>query len=168
MIEASFIVLEDATRDLAAAQEIYEGMPLSLDATGKLIAATSATKVYGLAKVPANEYQNYATGEFGAYGTGKLTVMCGGIARIMATTHNKVEIGTDPAAVVFKKQIYAEAANFVAGDPLYVDADGYISNVAVSTTSFLGRVVTAPVDNGWMEIELIKAPTVAELGAVAV
>ena len=167
MIEASFIVLEDAIRSKAAAAEVYEGQPVSLDVDGNLVAATSAMKVYGVSKLDSNQYRDFAYGEFGAFGTGKLTVVCQGIVRVKASVYNKVEIGTDPAAVVVNQLIYKTGLTYVPGEPLYVDADGLISNAAaVNKISFLGRVVAAPATDGdWLELELMKGFAVGEIAA---
>jgi hypothetical protein len=167
MIEASFIVLEDATRDKLSGQNVYEGQPVALNAAGKLVAAASTSKVYGISKLDSNTYRDFAFGEFGAFGTGKLTVVSKGIVRVKASVYNKIEMDssatvTSPVTV----QVYDTSKTYVPGEALYVDAAGLITNAAVDKTSILGRVVAAPASAGdWLELEILPLAAASELAA---
>jgi len=173
MIESPFIVLEDATRDLAAnipgaGGNIYEGSPVALNGSGQLIPAVETSKVYGVSKLDANAYRNFAYGEYGAFGTGKLTVQTKGIVRVKSSVFNVVEISQAPTAAPFTKALYDTTKNYVPGEALYVDATGLISNVAgASKVSLMGRVINK-CDAGtgdWLEFELMSGMGVDELAA---
>lgn len=170
MIESPFIVLEDATRDLATGVEIYEGQPVSLNSSGKVIPATAGTIVYGVSKLDANQYRNFAFGEYGAFGTGKLTVQCKGIVRVKASIFNKIEVDTSTTvASPVTVNLYDTTKHYVPGQALYVDGTGLISNTPTDKTSLLGRVVAAPADNSgdWLEFELVAGVLGDEITAQA-
>ena len=109
MIEASFIVLEDGIRNkyvpgaAADANPIYEGTPCVLAADGSLYAAMGVTgeAIYGISKIDSNDHKDLAVGEYGAYGTGKVTVVCKGIVRVKASTFGKIEFSSSLIHFIF-------------------------------------------------------------------
>ena len=162
MIDASFIVLEDGTRDKKVGEEIYEGQPVALDANGQLIAAVQGSKVYGLSKLDSNQYRDFAFGEYGAYGTGKVTIVKSGIARVKASVFGQIEIDSSATtSTPVTVEAFNSALTYTPGEALYVDANGLISNVpadAASKISLFGKVVKA-VEDGWLELEITSDAT---------
>lgn len=167
MIESPFIILEDGTRTLKAGEKVYEGSPVSLDANGQIVKADGTMKVFGVSKLDANDYRNFAFGEFGAFGTQKLTVVCKGIVRVAASVYNKIEIDTSSTAVSpVTVPLFDASLAYAPGDSLYVNA-GLISNVAPvdgGNKSYLGKVV-APCAAGaqWLELEVAPLAAAAKL-----
>ena len=82
MIDVLYVIGEDAIRSRNASANITEGQPVALNSSGELVAATDSTGVYGISKLDSNEFRNFAFGEFGAFGTGQLSVITKGIVRI--------------------------------------------------------------------------------------
>ena len=158
MIDVLYIHSEDSLREVKQGVEIYEGQPVSLDSDGKLIPAVHNTKVYGIAKLDANQYKNVAWGEYAAYGTGRLSVILSGIVRVKASEFGKIEVTpAGPISQVFVKKIYDDTKTYNVGDVLYVDSDGLITNAPVTggKVSIFGKVLKAPDANGWLEIEVV-------------
>lgn len=167
-INADFIVLEDGTKaKLTASEQIYEGSPLTLDATtGSLKLAAKADKVYGLSKLDSNNYRDFAFGESGAFGSGQLTVVIQGQVSVSPSVFNEIEVTTHtgPTPSSTTVNLYDTSKTYVPGQPLYVDASGYISNAAADKTSLFGRVVMPLVGStgGALVIDLLPmASTVA-------
>jgi hypothetical protein len=167
MIESPFIIQEDGTRTVKDGElSIVEGSPVSLDANGQLVKATEAMKVYGLSKLDCNQFRNFAFGEYGAFGTQKLTVITKGICRVASSVYNKIEV--DTGSVVGGSTtlpVFDGTKAYVPGDSLYVNA-GLISNVAPASgkISYLGKVV-APCAIGaqWLEFEVAPLDQAANL-----
>ena len=166
MIESPFIIQEDGTRTVKAGElSIYEGSPVSLDVNGQLVKATEAMKVFGLSKLDCNSFRNFAYGEYGAFGTQKLTVITKGTCRVASSVYNKIEV--DTATVVGGSTtvpLFDGSKAYVPGESLYVNA-GLISNVApASNISYLGKVV-APCAIGaqWLEFEVAPLDVAAHL-----
>jgi len=157
MIDVLYIHAEDSLREVKQGVEIYEGQPVSLDANGQLVPATSNSKIYGIAKLDANQYKNVAWGEYAAYGTGRLSVILGGIIRVKASEFGKIEVTpSGPLSTTFVKKIYDDTKTYHVGDVLYVDNNGFITNAPVTggKVSIFGKVLKTPDANGWLEIEV--------------
>lgn len=159
--------MEDGTRTVKAGEHsIVEGSPVSLNADGQLVKATEAMKVFGLSKLDCNQFRNFANGEYGAFGTQKLTVITKGTVRVASSVYNKIEV--DTATVVGGSTtlpVFDGTKAYVPGESLYVNA-GLISNVAPAggNISYLGKVV-APCAVGaqWLEFELAPLDVSASL-----
>jgi hypothetical protein len=171
MIESPFIIMEDGTRtvkatDKAGANAIYEGSPVSLDANGQLVKASQTMKVYGLSKLDCNTFRDFAFGEYGAFGTQKLTVICQGQCRVASSVFNKIEV--DTATVTGGSTtvaLFDGTKAYVPGEALYVNA-GLISNVKADGTSYIGKVL-APclVGDQWLEIAVAPLALDTEIAA---
>ncbi len=164
MIDVSYVVLEDSMRVKNPAAQIFEGQPVKLNAAGEVVPATANAPVYGISKIDANQYRNYAYGELGAYGSGKMTIVLSGIVRVKASSFNVVEVdqsGSVSSAVTVK--IYDDSLTYVPGDVLYIDANGLITKTASDKVSIFGKVVSAPSSDGWMEI--LVEPMIATAAA---
>ena len=162
-INADFIIHEDGTKaKLTPGDQIYEGSPLTLDATtGSLKLAAKADKVYGLSKVNSNQYQDLAFGEFGAFGSGMLTVVCAGQVEVSNSIFNEIEITTAtqlPPSSPVVVALFDNTKQYVPNQALYVDAAGLISNTPASggKASLLGKVLQplAIGSNGPLVIEI--------------
>lgn len=161
-LQATFIVLEDGTRAILAGQQIYQGNPLTLDsATGLLKVASATGPVYGLAKADANNYDNFAFGELGAFGSGQLTVLVRGIAVVNQSIYNQIDVesNTAPTSSPVTVNVYDSTQNYLAMQPLYVNASGLITNQndgGAWDASLFGRVLTplAAGAAGGLEIEV--------------
>lgn len=155
--ETSFIVLEDGTRKKKASVSIYEGQPLKINTSGELEPAAATDKVYGLAKADSNQYRDFAFGEYGAYGSGQLTVVTRGILLIGPSIYNQIEVDssttTTSAPVIVK--LFDDTKVYLPHQPLYVDGAGLISNAPTDKTSLLGKVLKTPLQTGgYLEIEV--------------
>lgn len=171
MIDVSYVVLEDSLRVKNPAANITEGQPVKLNAAGEVVAATADAPVYGIAKVDSNGYNDFTgtassavRGQYGAYGSGKLTIVLSGIVRVKASTYNTIEVdqtGSTASAVTVK--VYDDALSYVPGDVLYVDANGLITKTASNKASIFGKVISAPTSDGWLEI--LVEPMIATAAA---
>ena len=156
MIDALYITSEDSIRSksLAATNNITEGQPVALDSAGELIGATAGTGIYGICKLDSNQFRDFAFGEFGAFGTGKLSVVTKGIVRIKDSVYNEIEVNSQMNASSTPTTI-SLLANVVwaVNDKVYMTAAGLISNVALDDS--FGRVLATPtMADGWLEIEV--------------
>lgn len=167
MIDSPFIIMEDGTRTVAAGQlSIVEGSPVALDANGNLVKATETMKVFGVSKLDCNQFRNFAFGEYGAFGTQKLTTICKGTVRVASSVYNQIEVNTSTVAGGSTTlPVFDGTLAYVPGQSLYVNA-GLISNVApaAGNISYLGKVV-APCAIGaqWLEFELQPLDQAASL-----
>jgi hypothetical protein len=161
---ASFIVLEDGTRKKAAASaDIFEGQALKINASGELEPAGKNDKVYGLSKLDSNAFRDFAFGEFGAFGSGQLTVVTRGILLIGQSVFNEVEVDTSTttASAPTTVKLFDDAKTYAPGEPLYVSAAGLITNDgAGGKESLLGKVLKTPLQTGgFLEIEVDPGTT---------
>ena len=143
-IEAAFIILEDGGKLKKSGEQVYEGSPLTIDGTtGQLKLAAAGDKVYGLSKIDSNSHRDFAFGEFGAFGSGQLTVVTRGHCEVSHSIFNLVEVDTQmtTGSTPLIVKLFDDTKTYAAMDPLYVDAAGLISNVpAVSgKASLLGK-----------------------------
>ena len=160
MIDALYIVAEDAIRSKAgvtgdATNYVTEGQPVSLNASGELVGATAGLPVFGVSKLDSNQYRDFAFGEFGAFGTGKLTVVQKGTCRIKDSTYSGIEVNTQmqPGDTVSTVQVLA-GVTFAVNDLVYAGADGLITNAGVTGQAAFGRVVAPMTSDGWLEVEV--------------
>ena len=155
---ASFIVLEDGTRTKKAGVNVYEGTPLKLNSSGELEPAGATDKVYGICKLDSNAYRDFAFGEFGAFGSGQLTVITRGIVTVGQSVYNQVEIDTSTttSSAPVTVKLYDDAKTYAVNEPLYVDAAGLISNDGSGgKNSLFGKVLKTPTQTGgYLEIEV--------------
>jgi hypothetical protein len=155
---ASFIVLEDGTRKKKVGAVVYEGTPLKLNASGELEPAGAADKVYGVSKLDSNSYRDFAFGEFGAFGSGQLTVVTRGILTIGHSVYNQIEVDTSTttSSSPVTVKLYDDTKTYAVGEPLYVDAAGLISNDGSGgKNSLFGKVLQTPTQTGgYLEIEV--------------
>lgn len=160
---ASYIGLEDALRTKAAAAVITEGQAVKLDSSGNLAAATATAKVYGIAKCDSNAFRDFAFGEFGAFGSGKLTVITRGVLLLAQSVYNQVEAdsSTTSSSSPTTIKVWDDAMTYAVGEPLYVSAGGLITNSAAGgKQSLLGKVLSTPAQNGgFLELELDPGAT---------
>lgn len=155
----SFIIMEDGLRAKnALSDQIYEGQPVSLNSSGKLVAATATSKVYGLSKIHSNQYQDLAWAGDGSFGSGQLAVINAGILTLSQNVFNQVEINSSmtTASVPVTVKVFDDAQVYAVGDALYVDVNGLISNVSAGgKESLLGKVLRTPAQlGGQLELEL--------------
>ena len=146
-IEAIFIVHEEGGKVKKSGEQVYEGSPLTIDATsGQLKLAVKGDKVYGLSKIDSNSNRDFSFGEFGAFGSGQLTVVTRGQCEVSHSVYNRIEIDTQtqppPASPVVKK-LFDDTKNYAPLQPLYVDDNGLITNTAASSgkASLFGKVL---------------------------
>ena len=175
MIDALYITAEDAIRTKKAAESITEGQPVSLDDNGQLIAGWTGGRVDGVSKLDSNEYADFAFGEFGAFGTGKLSVVTKGIVRVKDSVYNKIEVNSSTTEATDTHIHILAGVTFAVNDLVYVDAAGLITNAAVSANSIFGKVTATPTSTagtdmtmsaGWLEI-LVDPMIVASIQAGA-
>lgn len=156
MIDALYITAEDALRSKKVSAKLTAGQPVALDTNGELIGATAGSAaVFGINKSDSNDYANYAYGEFGAFGTGKLTVVQKGTVRIKDSVYNEIEVDTQSSvsSVPVTIALLKSGITWAVGNMAYVDADGLITNVE-SGLAF-GKVLATPaMTGGWLEIEV--------------
>jgi hypothetical protein len=166
MIDALYITAEDAIRTKKAGAMITEGQPVALDVNGELIGATAGTGIYGVSKLDSNAFRNFAFGEFGAFGTGKLTVVTKGIVRIKDSVYNEIEVDTSMGPLSTPTTIAILASvSWAVNAKCYMTAAGLVTNVAVGDS--FGRVLATPaMTGGWLEIEVDTAA--ATVGAQGV
>lgn len=157
-IEAtSFIVLEDGTRKKKVGSDVFEGQPVKLNADGELEASTAAAKVYGISKLDSNSFRDFAFGEFGAFGSGNLTVVTRGVMTVGQSIFNEIEVDTSTtvAASPTTVKVFDDTKTYAVGEPLYVDAAGLISNDgAAGKESLLGKVLKTPPQLGGTLLEM--------------
>lgn len=154
MIDALYITAEDAIRTKAAGAMVTEGQPVALNASGELIGATAGTSVYGVSKLDSNAYRNFAFGEFGAFGTGKLTVVTKGIVRIKDSVYSGIEVDTSTTEATDATIVLLATVTFHVNEKVYADATGLITNVDNDGAAF-GRVIATPeMTGGWLEVEV--------------
>jgi hypothetical protein len=146
-IEAIFITHEDGGKVKKSGEQVYEGSPITIDATtGQLKLAAAGDKVYGLSKIDSNSNRDFSFGEYGAFGSGQLTVVTRGQCEVSHSIFSKIEIDTQtqppPASPVVKK-LFDDTKTYQPMQPLYVDATGLISNVpaAGGKVSLFGKVL---------------------------
>jgi hypothetical protein len=166
---ASFITLEDGTRKKKSGTLITEGQAVKIDANGELAPATAAAKVYGIAKTDSNAFRDFAVGEFGAFGTGQLTVVVKGILLLSQSVYNQVEVdqNTTTSAAPTTIKVFDDAQVYTPGEALYVDAGGLITNqTGGGKASLLGKCLRTPLQTGGMleiEVDAPAASAAAEL-----
>jgi hypothetical protein len=158
-IEASeFIVLEDGLRTKSYGVNITSGQPVSLNSLGQLVPATATSEVYGICKLDSNQFNDFAFGEFGAFGSGQLTVVLQGILLLAQSIYNEIEVTTQTTTSLAPTtiKVYDDTQSYNVNDALYVDSMGLISNVnTAGKQSLLGRVVSTPAQNGgFLEVEV--------------
>ena len=166
MIQVSYVALEDGTKAVDGSSSIYAGQPVSINASGKIVPATSGSKIFGLAKVDRNSYEDSVVGKYSIYGSGLMPVLCMGIASIKASTYNTIEVTNAVTSSAFSKDIFDTSKTYAPGDLLYVDANGLISNVAgASKVSALGRVLKVGADELEIEVNPSIITAASELAA---
>ena len=155
MINALYITAEDGIRSKNLLAMITEGQPVALNASGELIGATAGTGIYGVSKLDSNAIRDFAFGEFGAFGTGKLTVVTKGLVQIQNSVYNEIEVNTQ-MGVNSTPTTISLLANVVwaVNDRVYVTAAGLISNAAAGDS--FGKVTAIPsqTPDGSLEIEV--------------
>lgn len=162
-IEATFILHEDGGKMKKSGEQVYEGSPLTLHTDGSLKLAAAGDKVYGLSKIDSNSNRDFAFGEFGAFGSGQLTVVTRGHCEVSHSVYNKVEVDTQTqvgSSPVIKK-LFDDTQTYAPMQPLYVDAAGLISNTPSDKSSLLGKCL-APLAaglSGPLKIELDPGAT---------
>ena len=168
MIETPYIVFEDAIRTKKANEQVYEGSPLNLDVNGELKVALPTEGVYGISKLDSNTHRDLAFGEFGAFGTGKLSVVKQGIVRVQDTVYNEIEIDTSMGPTSTPTTITLVAnVEWAVGNLVYVAANGVYTNVATAgAASLCGKVTATPaMTGGWLEFEVDSALSAVYHGA---
>ena len=155
MLNVLYSVLEDSLRPIDGTVNIYSGNPVAFKTAttdGTITTVVGNVAVYGLAKFDANQYANFASGEAGAYGSGKMTIIKRGIVQLYPSVYQ------DPTTLnTVVQQIWdTTQTNYNAGQPLYV-INGYITtdSTAVSNT-LIGKVIVGPTatNGGVMTIEV--------------
>jgi hypothetical protein len=169
---ASFIVLEDGTRAKKAGTLVYEGQPVRIMPDGTLAPAIGTDKVYGLSKLDSNNYRDFAFGEFGAFGSGQLTVVLSGVMSIGQSVFNQIEVdsSTTTASAPVTVKLYDDTKTYIPGQALYVDAAGLISNtpMAGGKVSLLGKVLKTNLQTGDGSLEIeIGAPAATSAAELA-
>ena len=161
-INADFIVLEDGTKAKKAGEMVYEGSPLTLHTDGSLKLAGPTDKVYGLSKLDSNSYRDFAFGEFGAFGSGQLTVVVQGQVSVSPSIFNQIEITTAtlPVGSTVVVPLYDDSKDYVPGQALYVatvTGVNVISNTPSDNTSLFARVLQPHLHGtgGALVIELL-------------
>ena len=163
MIDALYITAEDAIRTKNVNALITEGQPLALNVAGELIGATSGTPIYGVSKLDSNAFRDFAFGEFGAFGTGKLSVVTKGVVRIKDSVYNEIEVDTHmgPGSTSTTITLLATVV-WAVNDKVYMTDAGLITNVSKGDS--FGKVTAIPaMTGGWLEIEVDTAA--ASVGA---
>lgn len=157
MIDALYITAEDAIRTKKAGAMVTEGQPVTLDANGELVGATSGSaSIYGVSKLDSNQYRDFAFGEFGAFGTGKLTVVTKGVVRIKDSVYSGIEVNTSTTGSTNEQvQLLASPVVWAVNDPVYVTETGLITKVAAGVA--FGKVLSWDSVGGWLEIEVDAA-----------
>lgn len=161
---ASFIVSEDGTRAKMAGQSVYEGQPVRIMPDGTLAPAIGTAKVYGICKLDSNQYRDFAFGEFGAFGSGQLTVVTDGTLSIADSVFNQIEVdsstttGSAPVTIALLAPVV-----WAPGEAVYVDAGGLLSNAAMAggKVSVLGKVLRTPLQTGDGSLEIKVGPMAA-------
>ena len=154
MINGMYTVLEDATKCVATAAVLYEGTPVTIDATGCITQAVGDVYVYGLSKLPKNTYRDMTYSYTDTYGSRKTTVVKGGIIQLYPSVYTTAD---NTAVQVDLWDSGVDSAAF--GTSLYVDDAGLITTTATNSLSLFAKVVYAPDNNvnnpGVLEIEMV-------------
>lgn len=115
------------------------GRPVTLNSSGYVIPATAHSDVLGLCKETyVSGALDEITGDYGIYGSGKISVLVNGIV----TIQNSVINGTSYS-------VYDTTKTYTAGDKLYSNASGLITNAGSytgTTNGYLGKVLDAPTN----------------------
>lgn len=160
MINRDNGVLEDSTKAVNASAVIYRGVPVALNSSGEVIAATNTSIPYGLATLNKNSYRDDTFGNFAAFGSGKMGVAKRGMVTVGPETFDTATGTTD----IF---VFDVTRTYAVSDRLFANASGLISNdstlaayEAVNGVSVLynclGRVSKVPSASAWeMEIDLL-------------
>jgi len=163
-LEAPFITREDGTRSKKAGELVYEGSAVTIDANGELALAADSDKVYGISKLDSNNFRDFAFGEFGAFGSGQLTVITSGIVKIKASVFNQTEVDSStttasaPTTVALLDTAALGAAS--PGAAIYVDDAGLLSSTAgTSKLSLMGKMLSYDATAGELEMELLPMPS---------
>ena len=148
-------VIEDSTKTVNTAAVIYSGRPVSLNASGELVAAATDALVYGLARFQKNTYVDEVVDDFGFYGSKKGTVIVEGIVEV---TQN---VFTDSVGTETTVKTYDDTLTYVPNEPLYVDITNttyVITNVkdGANAATFLGYVLAIDTTNKVLQIKLQK------------
>ena len=157
MINILYPVLLDSSKDLSSnyltdPNGVFEGSPLSLDATGQVSKTLTNIKVYGLSFVPANKYRDFSAGEYGAFGSGKITAVLSGIVQLYPNTYD-LNDGTSVIVPLWVSSVDTAAPNI----PIYVEiGTGLLTDGTVSNgNTLVGYVTKSPAMNsGVLELEL--------------
>jgi hypothetical protein len=137
-INVDYKGVETGVLDANTATTLVPGRPVYIGASG-VTAAGANSDVLGLVReMQYSGVLNEVTGQYGIYGSGKVTVLCKGIA----TVQNSVINGTSYA-------VYDTTLTYVAGDKLYSTAAGLISNTSGYngiTAGYIGKCLKIPTN----------------------
>jgi len=139
MINTDYIVLEDATmladKDLVCSA----GQPLVQDdTTGALKLAADGGPVVGLSKGDKNSYRDETFGEYGAYGSRKLTVIVMGRVTIGPSVYQD----TDGGEVTV--EVYDKTKTYKYMDKLYVKSGLITNDAGEGANTEIGYCVKPP------------------------
>ena len=140
MLNAKYEVLLDSTKDVKDDAVIVAGRPVTLNADGLIIAADDTTSVYGLSKADKNQYRDDTYGEFGAYGSRKLSVLVKGLAEVAPSEYDDVDLEISVTLHVYDETV----VDYAIDDPIYVNSDGKLSNVVAGSSVIVGKLVKVP------------------------
>lgn len=149
-IEATFIVHEEGGKLKKSGEQVYEGSPLTLHTDGSLKLAAATDKVYGLSKLDSNANRDFAFGEFGAFGSGQLTVLTRCQCEVSHSVYNKVEVDTQTqvGSSPIVKKLFDDTKTYAPMEPLYVDAAGLITNDSAAGKASLFGKCLKPLASG--------------------
>jgi len=118
---------------------INAGSPVTIDPTSnKIVAVTSDVKCFGLSKSNKNAYVDETYGSFGAYGSGRLTVVVKGIVTV------RFNYFIDSSGALVTVKTFDDSKTYVPMQELYVDSSGLITNVNTLSNTKLGYVLVPP------------------------
>lgn len=154
MIDPKYEILVDPLKDVADDAYLVSGRPVTMNVDGEIEGADDTTPVYGLSKVSKNEYRDETYGEFGAYGSRRVTTVLKGLVNVYPSIYKPSDLENEVELAVY-------ADDVIDADPLddlYVNGDGLLTTVVPASpgvTNVIGQVTVVPsVEDPVLQIKL--------------
>lgn len=154
MIDPKYTILEDSTKEVDDDAYIVSGRPITLDLSGAATDADDTTPVYGLSKIEKNEYRDDTYGEYGEYGSRRVTVVVKGLVQVSPSIYNPADLENEVELAVYEDDV----TNADPMDDLYVSENGLLTTVVPASpgaTDVVGQITRVPdVDDDSLELIL--------------
>jgi len=150
-INVDYRAMEDSTKYVDPSAVLYPGRPVRLTSTSLVKNSDGSTITFGLAKSNKNSYVDDTFGEFGAYGSGKMSVVVLGMVTVRPNLYVKSDGTIDTI------NVWDTTKTYLVNDYLYCNASGLITNDSTGVTgSKFGYVLKPPAtEDVTMEIRML-------------